>query len=82
MATIRPFAALRPADGMAEKIAALPYDVYNRKEAKEAVKDAPHSFLRKTVRRPLCRMTWIPMMNGCTKERRSFLPNRWRRANI
>lgn len=46
MATIRPFAALRPADGMAEKIAALPYDVYNRKEAKEAVKDAPHSFLR------------------------------------
>ena len=46
MATIRPFAALRPAEGMAEKIAALPYDVYNRKEAKEAVKDAPHSFLR------------------------------------
>ena len=46
MATIRPFAALRPADGLAEKIAALPYDVYNRKEAKEAVKDAPHSFLR------------------------------------
>lgn len=46
MATIRPFAALRPADGMAEKIAALPYDVYNRKEATEAVKDAPHSFLR------------------------------------
>ena len=46
MATIRPFTALRPADGMAEKIAALPYDVYNRKEAKEAVKDAPHSFLR------------------------------------
>ena len=45
MATIRPFTALRPADGMAEKIAALPYDVYNRKEAKEAVKDAPHSFL-------------------------------------
>ena len=37
MATIRPFAALRPADGMAEKIAALPFDVYNRKEAKEAV---------------------------------------------
>ncbi len=46
MAIVRPFAALRPADGMAEKIAALPYDVYNRKEAKEAVKDAPHSFLR------------------------------------
>ena len=46
MAIFRPFAAIRPADGMADKIAALPYDVYNRKEAKEAVKNAPHSFLR------------------------------------
>lgn len=46
MAVLRPFAALRPAEGMAEKIAALPYDVYNREEAKEAVKNAPHSFLR------------------------------------
>ena len=46
MAVLRPFAAIRPKDGMADKIAALPYDVYNRSEAKDAVKDKPHSFLR------------------------------------
>lgn len=45
MADIRPFAAYRPAKGMAAKIAALPYDVYNRKEATEEVKKNPHSFL-------------------------------------
>lgn len=45
MANIRPFAAIRPAAGMESKIAALPYDVYSRAEAKEVVKDNPHSFL-------------------------------------
>lgn len=43
---IRPFAAIRPAGDKAKEIAALPYDVYNRKEAKDKVKDAPLSFLR------------------------------------
>ena len=46
MAKIRPFRAIRPAEGLESDIAALPYDVYNRKEAKEAVADAPLSFLR------------------------------------
>ncbi|MBQ2804031.1 MAG: DUF1015 domain-containing protein [Lachnospiraceae bacterium] len=45
MANIRPFRALRPAHGMEEKIAALPYDVYNREEACEVVKKNPYSFL-------------------------------------
>lgn len=45
MADIRPFRAIRPADGLAEQIAALPYDVFNRQEAKEYVKDRPLSFL-------------------------------------
>lgn len=45
MADIRPFPAIRPAKGMAERIAALPYDVYSRAEAKEAVKDHGDSFL-------------------------------------
>jgi uncharacterized protein (DUF1015 family) len=45
MATVKPFVCVRPADGMAEKIAALPYDVYNRSEAKEVVKKNPQSFL-------------------------------------
>ena len=46
MAIIKPFQAIRPAKGKEEAIAALPYDVYNREEAEEAVKNAPISFLR------------------------------------
>ena len=46
MAVIKPFLAIRPAKDKADKIAALPYDVYNRKEACEEVKDKPLSFLR------------------------------------
>jgi len=46
MADIRPFKAVRPAVELADKIAALPYDVYNREEAVEVVKKNPLSFLK------------------------------------
>ena len=46
MADIRPFQAIRPAVELADKIAALPYDVYNRAEAVEVVKENPLSFLK------------------------------------
>lgn len=46
MADIRPFASIRPCRGKAAEIAALPYDVYSRKEAAEYVKGHPESFLR------------------------------------
>ena len=46
MAVIRPFYAIRPTEDKASKIAALPYDVYNRQEAKEEVSKNPESFLR------------------------------------
>ena len=45
MAQIRPFRAYRPCKGMEERIAALPYDVYNRAEACEVVQKNPESFL-------------------------------------
>ena len=45
MAVIRPFAAIRPREGLEDKIAALPYDVYNTEEAREAVLDNPLLFL-------------------------------------
>lgn len=45
MAEIRPFAAYRPAPGMESRIAALPYDVYNREEAAREVQKNPESFL-------------------------------------
>ncbi len=46
MADIIPFRALRPREDLAEKIAALPYDVYNRKEAREKTAGDTLSFLR------------------------------------
>lgn len=45
MAVIKPFKAYRPKKGLEDKIAALPYDVYSREEACEAVKGNPLSFL-------------------------------------
>lgn len=45
MADIRPFRAYRPKPGLEAKIAALPYDVYNREEACRVVKENPESFL-------------------------------------
>ena len=45
MANIRPFKAYRPKEGLEDKIAALPYDVYNREEAVAVVKENPMSFL-------------------------------------
>ncbi len=45
MADIRPFRAFRPAKGLESRIAALPYDVYDRQEACEVVKRNPMSFL-------------------------------------
>lgn len=46
MAEIRPFLCIRPCEGKAASIAALPYDVYNRKEAKAVVEKNPDSFLK------------------------------------
>lgn len=45
MTDIRPFKAYRPVKESAHLIAALPYDVYNRQEAKEIVNSNPLSFL-------------------------------------
>ncbi len=45
MAVIRAFRAFRPAPELAERVAALPYDVYSRAEAKAYVAEHPASFL-------------------------------------
>ena len=45
IAEVRPFCAVRPAGELAAQVAALPYDVYNRKEASLAVRENPLSFL-------------------------------------
>lgn len=46
MADIRPFRAIRPKQGLESRIAALPYDVYNREEAKKETQKEALSFLK------------------------------------
>lgn len=46
MATIKPFKCVRPDAAKADRVAALPYDVYNRAEAKEVCSKNELSFLR------------------------------------
>lgn len=46
MATVKAFSCIRPRKDLADQIAALPYDVYNREEARQAVKGKIHTFLR------------------------------------
>jgi uncharacterized protein (DUF1015 family) len=45
MAVVKAFKAVRPAEKLADKVAALPYDVMNSEEAREMVKGNPYSFL-------------------------------------
>jgi uncharacterized protein (DUF1015 family) len=45
MATVKPFAALRPDPKLAGRICELPYDVMSSDEAREIAKDNPLSFL-------------------------------------
>lgn len=46
MALIKPFIGFRPNQDVAHKVAALPYDVYSRAEAKQEISREPLSFLR------------------------------------
>jgi len=46
MATIAPFRAVRPKPGLADKVAAPPYDVVSLKEARDLAEGNPHCFLR------------------------------------
>ncbi|MCR5094657.1 MAG: DUF1015 family protein [Lachnospiraceae bacterium] len=45
MADIIPFSAIRPRADLAQEIAALPYDVFDREEARRFVEEHPGSFL-------------------------------------
>lgn len=45
MSVIKPFRALRPKEEFAKQVSSVPYDVLNAQEAREIVKNNPHSFL-------------------------------------
>lgn len=44
MVEVHPFKAIRPAEELADKVAALPYDVVNSAEAKDLAEGNPYSF--------------------------------------
>ena len=44
MVQVHPFKAIRPAEDLAEQVAALPYDVVNSQEAKELANGNPYSY--------------------------------------
>ncbi len=46
MATIKSFKGWRPKTDLVDQVAALPYDVYNREEAKKEIEGKPYTFLR------------------------------------
>ena len=46
MAVVRPFKCVRPNKELVDRVAALPYDVYNREEAKKEVEKDPLTFLK------------------------------------
>lgn len=81
MADIRPFQAVRPAKGQEKIIAALPYDVYNRAEAREVVFKNPHSFL--AIDRA---ETQFPedtdMYADCVYEKAASMLKEWRRDGL
>lgn len=48
LANIKPFKAFRPINSAVDKIAALPYDVMDREEARDLLKKSPLSFIKVT----------------------------------
>ena len=72
MAVVKPFICIRPAKENAAKVAALPYDVYNRKEACAAVAEILFLSEILTGQRLSFPMMWIRMQTVYTKKQESF----------
>lgn len=81
MAIVKPFVCVHPAGGYYEEVAALPYDVYSRAEAKAFTENRPHSFLN--IDRP---ETQFPddqdMYADCVYEKASSMLKKWQDDGI
>ena len=82
MAVIKPFQGIRPADGLAERIAALPYDVYSREEARKEALSHPLSFLN--IDRPEVHLPAIRICSPrkCTRKPMTCCGRWWKRENL
>lgn len=81
MAIVKPFVCVHPAEGYFKEVAALPYDVYSRAEAKAFVADKPYSFLN--IDRP---ETQFPdeqdMYADCVYEKAASMLRQWQKDGI
>ena len=76
MATVRPFECVRPSVDRVSEVAALPYDVYSRAEARAAVKGHPFSFLN--IDRPETRFPEdFDMYSDAVYEKAASMLNEW-----
>jgi len=81
MITFKPFRAVIPKLEYAKDVAALPYDVFNRKEAKLEVRNKPYSFLR--IDRAESNFDYeINLYSDDVYKQASFLLNEWINKNI
>ncbi|MDO5409137.1 MAG: DUF1015 domain-containing protein [Lachnospiraceae bacterium] len=81
MAIVKPFVCVHPAENHFEEVAALPYDVYSRAEAKAAAAKRPYSFLN--IDRP---ETQFPdeqdMYADCVYEKAASMLQKWQEDGI
>lgn len=70
MAVVKPFSAIRPQAVKAAEIAALPYDVVTKEEAREEIKNIPCPFCGLTVRKQNFLMRQTCTVRKSTKSRR------------
>ncbi len=77
---VKPFAAVRPTASVADQVAALPYDVYDRAEAVAAVDGEPLSFLnidRPETQFPADADMYAPEVYAKARELFRCAPRRW-----
>ena len=69
MAKVRPFRAVRPTPELAEKVAALPYDVMSSAEARQMAAGTPIPSSMSIRRRSTCPRIPISMLISSTRLR-------------
>lgn len=81
MAIVKPFKCVHPSEKYFETVAALPYDVYSREEAKTVVEGKPYSFLN--IDRPETQFEPDQdMYADCVYEKAASMLQQWQEDGI
>lgn len=77
MALIKPFECVRPNEKDAARVAALPYDVYNRQEAVVRLKESRCLSLKSTEQRHSSMILQIHMLLKFMQKQKNYLKKLW-----